>query len=183
MLRTLLPVNWGVRPQTFSRHRKSIMKPFVAVIGDRNSGKSTIIRSLTGAKSGQFRGSVHDHATNRTIEVIGSSPQELLLSLADLRKILKKASTSAICNGVVCALQPNFPTSRLSMERVLQEAAAYGFRIHAYILDPAYSGTSGHAATVAARVASVGSTSRLLDGRRFSQINAATINRHTRIAA
>ena len=158
------------------------MKPFIAIIGSRNSGKSTIIRSLTGAKFGQFRGSIQDQATLRTIEVIGSSPQEKAMLLQDLRKILKTATTMANCNGVVCALQPTRPTVRLSMEDVLQEARSHRFRVYAYILDPEYSGGTGHAAAIANRVQAAGFASQVLDGRRFAQMNAATINRQTRIA-
>jgi energy-coupling factor transporter ATP-binding protein EcfA2 len=161
----------------------AMMKPFIAVVGNRDSGKSTIIRSLTGAKFGQFRGTVQDMTTSRTIEVIGSSPQERLLSLADLRKVLRKAAGAANCNGIVCALQPTRPTKRLSMEQVLQEAAAHGFAVHAYILDPEYGGAAGHAAVVAARIRVAGFGARALDGRRFAQINAAAINGHTRIAS
>jgi energy-coupling factor transporter ATP-binding protein EcfA2 len=159
------------------------MKPFVAIIGSRNSGKSTVIRSLTGAKFGQYRGTIYDLATGREIEVIGSSPQEKVFSLADLRKVLCKATGTTNCQGVVCALQPTVPTKRLSMEQVLQEAAASGMAVHAYILDPEYGGATGHAAAVAARVKSAGFASRTLDGRRFAHINAATVNGHTRIAA
>ena len=159
------------------------MKPFIAVIGSRNSGKSTIIRSLTGAKFGQFRGTIQDMATTRTIEVIGSSPQEKGLSLTDLRAVLKKAASNASCNGVVCALQPTFPSKRLSMEQVLQEAASHGLKVYAYILDPEYAGSTGNAGPTAVRVKIAGFRSRILDARRFSQINAATISRHTKIAA
>ena len=158
-------------------------KPFVAIIGNRNSGKSTVIRCLAGSKTGQFRGTVIDLMTNRTIEVIGSSPQEMKLSLLDLRKILKKASTSPDCNGVVCALQPTHPRVRLSMELVLQEAAAYGFSVLPYILDPEYTGSTGHAASIAARTRTAGFISQVLDGQRFGHINAQLINRRARIAA
>jgi len=159
------------------------MKPFIAIIGSRNSGKSTIIRSLTGAKFGQFIGTIQDITTGREIEVIGSSPQESVLSLAELRKIIRKAASNSNCQGVVCALQPTLPTKRLSMEQVLKEAAASGMAVHAYILDPEYGGSTGHATAVAARLRSAGFSSRTLDGRRFAHINAATVNGHTRIAA
>jgi hypothetical protein len=159
------------------------MKPFIAIIGSRNSGKSTIIRSLTGAKFGQFRGNIQDKATLRNIEVIGSSPQEKAMLLQDLRKILKKAASMANCNGVVCALQPTRPTVRLSMEDVLQEAGRHRFQVYAYILDPEYSGGAGGAAAIANRVQAAGFASQVLDGRCFAQMNAAIINGQTSIAA
>jgi len=158
-------------------------KPFVAVIGGRNSGKSTVIRSLTGARSGQFRGMVHDRATQETISVIGSSPQEQALTLQQLRSTLRTAMNNSRCRGIVCALQPSFPTKRLSLEQVLQEARALRFRIRVFVLDPGYKGARGHLEAVAARVRNVGFGSKALDGRRFAQVNAGTINRRTRIAA
>lgn len=159
------------------------MKPFVAVIGSRNSGKSTIIRSLTGAKSGQFRGVITDNSTGRTIEVIGSSPQEQALTLVQLRAILRRAANAAVCNGVVCALQPTLPSKRLSMEQVFHEAASFGFLIHAYVLDPGYAGSSGSSSQVVRRVKAAGYSARTLNGQRFAQVNAATINRATKVAA
>ena len=159
------------------------MKPFIAVIGSRDSGKSTIIRSVTGAKFGQFRGVIEDQATHRTIEVIGSSPQEKSMTLLELRKILKTATASNACNGVVCAVQPTRPTVRLSMEDILREAKAQGFKIHAYILDPEYSGGTGQSAAIASRIQAAGFASQILDGRRFAQQNAAVINAQTKIAA
>ena len=159
------------------------MKPFIAVIGSRDSGKSTIIRSVTGAKFGQFRGTIQDQATRRTIKVIGSSPQEKAMTLQELRKILKAAASKTNCSGVVCALQATRPTVRLSMEVVLQEARSHGFQVHAYVLDPEYSGGTGHASPVASRIHSAGFASQVLDGRRFAQQNAATINGQTNIAA
>ena len=158
-------------------------KPFVAVIGNRDSGKSTIIRSLTGARTSQFRGKVMDKATSRTIEVIGSSPQENLLSLSDLRKILKGAASSSACNGVVCALQPTNPRTRLSMERVLQEAIAQGFSVHAFILDPDYAGRAGQETVVTTRLSTIGVIPTRIDSQRFAHLNAAFINKRSRVAA
>lgn len=158
------------------------MKPFVAIIGNRNAGKSTIIRCLTGAKSAQFRGAIFDRTTKRTIEVIGSSPQETSLSLKELQDILNAAANTVTCNGVVCALQPTKPTKRLSMEKVLQEANAYGFQVYAYIIEPEYSGTTGHAITITARLNKAGFKCQIINGQRFAQINAAIINNQTKIA-
>jgi energy-coupling factor transporter ATP-binding protein EcfA2 len=157
------------------------MKPFIEIIGSRNSGKSTIIRSLTGAKFGQFRGTITNNDTKRTIEVIGSSPQEMAMDMQELRRILKSAVRSANCNGVVCALQPTRPTVRLSMEAVLLEAKKHGLQVHAYILDPDYSGETGHSATIASRLQEDDFTCQVIDGRKFAHQNADEINEKTHI--
>jgi energy-coupling factor transporter ATP-binding protein EcfA2 len=157
-------------------------KPFVAIIGDRNAGKSTIIRCLTGVSTGSYRGTVTDGATGRTIEVIASSPQENRLSLAALRGILQKAKATN-CNGVVCAIQPSQPRTRPSMEQILQLALTQGFAVHAYVLDPTYSGVMGNAASVRARTSKIGVALRVLDARRFGHLSAQAINRRTRVVA
>ncbi|WP_198389559.1 hypothetical protein [Burkholderia ubonensis] len=162
--------------------QRGIMQIFIAIIGGRNAGKSTIIKSLTGCPSGQYRGSVQDLVTKKSIEVIGSSPQEQAMSRADLRAILKRAAGNALCNGIVCALQPKKTRTRLSMEDVLQEALAYGFKVHAYVLDPDRSG-SHSPPTVLTQLKTAQVKVRTLDARRFAQINAATINKHTKIAS
>ncbi len=162
---------------------KDNKKPFIAIIGSRNAGKSTIIRCLTGAPTAQFRGTITDRSSQRTIEVIGSSPQENPLALADFRKILGRAITSANCNGVVCAIQPTHPRARLSLETIMQEAIGHGFAVHSYTLDPEHSGRSGNATQVGVRTKAIGISSLVLDARRFGHINAEVINRRTRIAA
>jgi GTP-binding protein EngB required for normal cell division len=53
------------------------MKTFILLIGASNSGKSTVIQSLTGCKSRTAdSGYVVDYSTGRKIYVIVSSPQE-----------------------------------------------------------------------------------------------------------
>jgi len=159
------------------------MHTFVAIIGSRNSGKSTIIKSLTGCPTGQFRDTVGDAATGRSIFVVGSSPQEVALPLLKLRKILKQAANDPLCNGVVIALQPTFPSKRLSMEQVFSEATAHNFTVFAYVLDPEHSGASGQTAGVNFRLAHIGVKARVLDARRFAHINAAAINARAKIAS
>jgi hypothetical protein len=157
------------------------MRPFVAIIGGRNSGKSTIIKSLTGCPSGRFRGAVRDKVTGATIEVIASSPQEQALSLGALRAILRRAAADRRCNGVVCALQPSRPRIRLSLEDVLLEALAHRFAIHAFVLDPEHTGHSGRMATMQKRLPPAGRPPRRLDARRFAHQSAVAINARTQI--
>ena len=90
------------------------------------------------------------------------------MTLLELRKVLKAAVSTASCNGVVCALQPTKPTVRLSMEVVLQEAKNHGLQVHAYILDPDYSGGTRQAANIESKVQAAGFAPIVLDGRRFA---------------
>ncbi len=157
------------------------MKPFVAIIGSERAGKSTIIKSLTGCRTSQFRGYVRDAATGETIEVIGNSPQEHQLSLSELRRILDRVRNDKRCRGVVCALQPTRPTRRLSFEAVLEEALAYRFEVVAFALDPDRSNDTGVRDLVKQRIPKRVQLFQL-DARRFAHLSANTINKRTRIA-
>jgi energy-coupling factor transporter ATP-binding protein EcfA2 len=156
------------------------MPIFVAVIGSRDSGKSTIIKSLTGCLNNSFRGTVSDLASKISVEVIASSPQERAMSLADLRAHLKKAAKPSF-TGIVCALQPSRPNKRLSMEDVLTEADAKGFTIYAFVLDPPRQGPAHLAANVTSRLAALGLKFTTLDARRFAHLNAVDINKKSKI--
>jgi ABC-type cobalamin/Fe3+-siderophores transport system ATPase subunit len=159
------------------------MQAFVAVIGGRNAGKSTIIKSLTGCQFSNTRDLVLDDATSRSIYVIASSPQEAGMSLAKLKGILSSVRRNTKCNGIVCALQPTVPTRRLSIEVILSEAFAHGFVVFPYVLDPSRSGPTGLVTRVAARMPHGVRAIHALDARRFAHINAATINSHSQIAS
>jgi len=153
------------------------MKPFVAVIAKGTSGKSTVIKSLTGCETSSFRGFLQDNLTGETILVICSSPQEQPISLAKVRELLKRAATDTNCRGVVMAIQPTRPRSRPSMEQIFEEAANFSvFQLHAFILDPKRSGESGNAEEVRVRLNKYGADITTLDGRRFASMNARIIN-------
>lgn len=165
-----------------ARKKGMTMQQFVAVIGNRNSGKSTVIRSLTSCPNSTFRGWVGDISTSQTIYVICSSPQERPMTLPELRKILKACASESNCRGLVVAIQPTSPTKRLSMETIFQEVASIGsFRSHAFILAPGRDGEAPNTATIAARLKPIEVNPIPLDGRRFSLINAQVINRKTHI--
>jgi hypothetical protein len=162
------------------------MQSFVAIIGNQNSGKSTVIKSLTGCHANNFRGFVVDKATNESIYVVCSSPQEMsigLKSIGDLRKILSLVKSSKTCRGIVMAIQPSRPTAKLSMETILAEVQLHPFHIFAYVLDPGHNGPSVALPIVNARLASHLITSQALDGRRFAHRNAEIVNSITRIAS
>lgn len=158
------------------------MPSFVAIIGSRNSGKSTIIKSLTGCKTAQFRGTVTDSCTGRCIEVIGASPQEMPLSNAALNRHLKNGLQPNF-NGVVCALQPTNATSRPKFEDVLRTALQYGYTVHAFVLDPAHSTSTVPAITVNSRLPPGVLPLVQLDARRFAHLNAAIVHGYSSIAA
>lgn len=158
------------------------MTVFVAIVGSRHSGKSTIIKSLTGCPSAKFRGTVSDIATRRTIEVICSSPQELPLTLAELQTILRRGAKKE-CNGVVCALQSTNPSKRLTLEQVLREAISFHYQVHTFVLDPEHGGLSGYMARVHTRLPSGALPPVALDARRFAHLNATIVHACTSIAA
>lgn len=156
------------------------MKPFIAVIGERNSGKSTVITSLTGCPTRGFRDFIRDGATQREMLIIASSPQERRLRLADLRRLLRRAATRRRVIGCVVALQPGPTRTRLSMVGVLREAVRHRFSLHVFVLDPGYEDQGGTFPVfnlVRADLVGAGirAAPRRLDGRRFAHLNAVRI--------
>jgi hypothetical protein len=159
------------------------MPKFVAVVGQRNSGKSTIIRSLTGCSTRGYRGFIEDNLTGRSIYVVCSSPQEDPLSPEGLRGILSEVSARENCQGLIMATQPNRPYERLSMEEILNEASTRQFQVHVFVIDPDQSGAQGASTIVASRLSNLGITPTVLDGRRFSLVNAQEINHTTHVVS
>jgi Fe-S cluster assembly ATPase SufC len=118
------------------------MKPFVAVIGDRKSGKSTIIRSLTGCPTGSFVGEVAEKVHGKKIYVIAHSLQEKeeLPKGESLSAILKKVIKDNNILGIVIAIQPNNPTKKISMENIFRSAQKIGgFSFHTFVINPSYT--------------------------------------------
>ncbi len=158
------------------------MKQFVAVIGNRNSGKSTVIKSLTGCSSSSYRGFVHDDGTKRRIYVICSSPQELKLNPSKFRKIIEACVSDSFCQGLVMAIQPTHPTKRLSLEGIIAEVSSSGaFQLNAFLLNPGRKKPHPNTLEIVSRLKRISVRPEVLDGRRFSHINATIINRKTHI--
>ncbi len=160
------------------------MQKFVAVIGTRNSGKSTVIKSLTGCPLSTFRGHVEDKTTGKTIHVLCNSPQETPLSRMQFRNVVQRAMKDPKSQGLVMAIQPTRPHTRLSLEDIFQEVVSTSaFELHAFILDPARNGGPSTSAAVLARLKAFRAKILVLDGQRFAHINAQLINRRTRVAS
>lgn len=157
------------------------MQTFIAIIGGPASGKSTIIKSLTGCPSGQFRGTVVDQSNGQLIEVIGASPQEIALSNQSYMDTLQRVSVNDKYRGVVCALRPTYPSRRLSIEDVLSNAVEYGFQVHVFILSPGYLGFDCDLTDIFKRLPNGLSSLQIIDGRRFSMANALNIQSVSRL--
>ena len=153
------------------------MKPFVAVIGSRNSGKSTVICSLTGCERHGFRGKVEDRASNQKLYVIASSPQEKDLSRSNFNRILNEVLDDNSILGIVVSIQPNRPRDRLSMEDIFDRAElAAGFNIFAIMLDPPYNNLSrAEVEDVRRRLQERGIQLNVLNGQHFAHFNACDI--------
>lgn len=153
-------------------------KPFVAVIGRSGSGKSTLLKCVTGCKGHSVRDWVIDKATGRWIWVVASSPQEVDLSLAKLRSIIREAQKYPECIGIVMAIQPTQPRKRLSMEDIFLEVDASGaFQNYAYVITDAYNGLPQNPAATKARILVASPSTKVtdIDARRFGHLNAEII--------
>ncbi len=150
------------------------MKPFIAVIGTRNAGKSTVIRSLTGCPTKSWRDVVKDKSTGRGIYAIASSPQEDPLDRERFREIVEQVARDESILGLVMAVQPSWPATRLSLEDIFQIVQGR-LSPTAVMLHPPYNdnGASPPAQSVQARLKPFGVTLIVLDGRRFAYLNAS----------
>ena len=162
------------------------MQMFVAIIGQRNSGKSTVIRSLTGCPTNSYRDFIVDDQSARSIYVSCGSPQEdprRLQDLEELKHTLDQVSSREGCSGFVMAIQPSRPNVRLSMEQIFSEVRGRNFQVCAYVLDPGRNNNQVPFEAVSERLAAFGIVPTPLDGRRFAQLNALLINSVTHIAS
>ena len=169
-------------------------KKFIAVIGNRNAGKSTIIVSLTGCPNRSYRGMVRGILNNeeKSIYVIASSPQEQRLDkdgdgLESERKafqsILTQIRQNSSCIGLVMAIQPiKKPTKRLSLEAIVKEVQkTKTFEPYLFVLQPDRNNSleSQQIETeINRRLRDTGIVldAQGLDGRRFAFLNARYIN-------
>jgi energy-coupling factor transporter ATP-binding protein EcfA2 len=160
------------------------MKEFVAVIGERNSGKSTIIVSLTGCKGITYQGKVFEANTHENVYVMASSPQESGMKLIRLVKILLDVLSDPLCRGLVMAIQPTDAQIRLSLKKILTVICRIGgYNQHLFVIDPHYNNTivSQRALSKHNSQLSVISSAIMLDGRRNALKSANDINNITHI--
>ncbi len=149
------------------------MKPFIAVIGTRNAGKSTVIRSLTGCPTKSWRNVVKDKSTRRSIYAIASSPQEDPLDRERFREIIEQVARDESILGLVMAVQPSWPATRLSLEDIFQIVQGK-LSPTAVMLHPPYNDDGASSPqSVQARLKPFGVTLTVLDGRRFAYLNAS----------
>jgi len=152
------------------------MKKLVAVIGYRNSGKSTIIQSLTGCSTKGFCDFVIDEDTKSSVFVVASSPQEDSMTEEKFRQILDSVIAKEGCSGVVIAIQPIRPHTRISMEKIFEIVQQVGgFKVFVFILHPTRDNYDGKAQDIRNRLADFNMEVRVLDARRFSHFNAREI--------
>jgi ABC-type dipeptide/oligopeptide/nickel transport system ATPase subunit len=163
------------------------MKAFVAIIGGRNSGKSTVITSITGCKSRSFEGVVRDRTTNKGIMVIASSPQESLLSRRNFNDIISQTVEDESIGGLLMAIQPSNPRVKMSMEEIFKTVRETSrFKSYSIIIDPAYENASleDSSMDVRSRLKRIGEKSvKVVDGRRFAHLNAIEVAKFTKLLA
>jgi len=153
------------------------MKPFVILIGGHNSGKSTIVASLTGCTTRSYQGTIIDGSTRREIYVVASSPQEAGLSQTELDNILDTVRRRRNIVGLVMAIQPTYPHTRLSLEDIIRSAQIRSaFSIFTFLLDPPFqNGEAVDMEDVRERLGNLNVAPHYLDARRFPHLNAADI--------
>lgn len=162
------------------------MRKFVVVIGPQNSGKSTIIKSLTGCKTTIWQDLIIDESNKKSIFVISGSPQELKLAqyinMPRFRQILDNIIANANCLGLVMSIQPRTPRNRCSMEEYFQEVHdRNAFEMFAFPLNPVRGGSTQNVIDIQTRLNKFAPRVEQLDARRFAHMNASKIQEISRI--
>ena len=179
----------GIMASRKGKGNMTNLKKFIAIIGQSNSGKSTIIRSLAGCKNKGCRDFVHDKLTQNCVYIIASSLQEDRKSINWLRDILRQVLENDRCTGIVIAIQPSNPQKKnrdvardVSIEGIFRAVQEFQrFEIFAFILDPTWQAQNGNVERVRPRLAAFGIEPRQLDARRFSHFNATIIQNESGI--
>jgi hypothetical protein len=159
------------------------MKPFIIVIGDSNSGKSTIISSLTGCNSHGYQNTVKDNQNGKEIYVFASSPQEDgSITSHILRITINQVVRDSNIIGLVIAVQPKKTRTRVSLKDIVQLAQrANSFDIYAFALKYSYQGNQINRTFVDNELQPFNITADYIDGRHFALINAMHIKQVTGI--
>ena len=163
-------------------------KKFIAIIGESNAGKSTVISSLTGCGKKCFQGMVtgiiHEGGNDEKIYVITSSPQEERLDknydtdIIPFQNILNEVIQEN-CLGLVMAIQPiKNPIKTLSITQMVQEVQKHReYEPFLFVLNPGYNdrNRSQHIFEIVQNhLRNTGLEE--LNGRRFAFLNARYIN-------
>lgn len=164
--------------------RRRVKKKFIAVVGYRKSGKSTIIQSLSGCHNHSFRGFITDHSINLSIYVHAPSPQERpSTDEAAFGKLLGRVATNKACQGLVIAIQPTLARERLRMERMFEMAREAGFESYAFVLEFPFNDKKqaekriGNFENIKKRILDSDPETSVIsiDGRRFASLNSEAI--------
>lgn len=104
-------------------------------VGWANSGKSTLIRGISGCSTKGFQGFIRDRVRDRKLYVMSSSPQESGISEADYRSAIQKAYRGDKCRAILMAIQPTDPSVHLSLEDCVKIARAHRqFEVTAFLI-------------------------------------------------
>jgi predicted kinase len=168
--------------------KKTDRKKFIAVVGYANSGKSTIIKSLTGCKDSSYIGLVQDREINLAMFVHAPSPQEhSATGEKEFINYLKNVKNESLILGMVIAIQPTLARKRIQMDLMFSLAAQYGFECYAFILEYPYNPYRGQKignfVNIRDRILKCDPNAKVfpLDGRRFALLNADSIRSLSRI--
>ena len=175
--------------------KKERKKKFIAVIGNENAGKSTIIVSLTGSPNRSFKGKIDGNLNNSSkyIYVIACSPQEHKLEDNSISKQDEMQAFQSIINdvihkensiGLVMAIRPTplNPTIRLSLEDIIQKVRnTNAFESYLFVLQPDRNNSPESqqikdAINSRLRYINADIVAQELDAKKFAFLNAQEIN-------
>src|ERR1043165_5180896 len=157
-------------------------KKFIGIIGRGESGKSTIIRSLTGCRTLNFSGEVLANTNSgetKSVYVIAHSPQETGLDEDELATIIREVIDNSNCLGIVIAIQQRHTRTRLSIADIFRLAKDTNmFDCYAAIINPSFNEAINDVNQIQNLLGDQVQT-LIVDGRRFAIISAEDIRQVT----
>ena len=132
------------------------MTTLALFIGERNDGKSTLIRGLSGCPTRSFEDFVVDKVRKRKVYVMAASPQEKSKSRQEYQRTIRNAVADPDCEAILVALQPGRRSTRpvrLSMRDCIDIARQVEptIRICALVIDQPYGARANARARPAVR--------------------------------
>ncbi|MGQ0548178.1 MAG: hypothetical protein ACT4PY_00695 [Armatimonadota bacterium] len=118
-----------------------------------------------------------DLSTRRSLYVIASSPQEDPLGPDKFKEIVERVLSDDSILGLVMAVQPSRPRARLSLEDIFEVVQGKLSPIAVMLHPPYKNGASPPPQSVQARLNPLGVTLTILNGQRFSYLNARDIRK------
>lgn len=156
-------------------------KPFILIIGSKQSGKSSIIRSLTGKVV--FDGISFAETASRAnyIHVIEGVKRFERISTLELDIEMTTLEIDECCNGVIFEISLENDSNSPIFEKIINHVYHMKFKLHVFIVSPGIDGVRCDEVKSISRLPRSIPSIHIIDGQRLPFENASFINSITNI--